>query len=295
MNQYFISSKNGKLNVIEGIKINDPLAIILNVHGLGSHFQKVYDNLDDFINRDKWFSKFNYQSIAFEFHGHGKSDGTRCLINNYCDLICDLEIILQFISNKYLNKPIIICAESLGGAVVISYVFNKKIDLIKGIILLSPLCGIDKHFKPNKVILNVLYYTSYLFPKLKLAFTTKKMASESAQNIDYLNARGVCCYSYKGAHRLGTVREILKICNYIQDNNETFNYPLLLFHGINDKITTPGDSVVFFNTIKSLDKELVLLDGSEHNLLIENNFEDLKPNFILAKITNWINNLSLEI
>ena len=170
MNQYLIDSKNGKLNIIEGKNIVNPNAIILNIHGVGSHFQHFYNNLDEFKFRDIWFSKFNYISVAFEFHGHGKSEGTRCMINNFDDLIEDLDTVIKHLNVKF-NKNIFICAESMGGAVIIKYILKKIHTNIKGVILLSPLCGIDDHLKPNKVILNLLYYTSYLFPRLKLAFT----------------------------------------------------------------------------------------------------------------------------
>ncbi len=60
MNEYFIKSKNGKINVIEGVEIINCKGIILHVHGVGSHFQFVYDNLDEFEYRDNFFSKFCY-------------------------------------------------------------------------------------------------------------------------------------------------------------------------------------------------------------------------------------------
>ena len=54
MNEYFIKSKNGKINIIEGINIIDIKAIILHVHGIGSHLQFVFPNLDDYSTRDNY-------------------------------------------------------------------------------------------------------------------------------------------------------------------------------------------------------------------------------------------------
>ena len=63
MNQYLIETNNGCINVLEGVEIKNVKAIMLNVHGLGSHFQFTYDTLDEIGNRDKFFSKFKKLKI----------------------------------------------------------------------------------------------------------------------------------------------------------------------------------------------------------------------------------------
>ena len=116
------------------------------------------------------------------------------------------------------------------------------------------------------------------------------MGSETAINQDYLKAKELCSFGYRGAHRLGTVRELLNISLWIPENIATFDVPILLFHGLYDKITTPTGSIKAFNAIKNTDKEIILLPNSEHNLLVENNPDDLTPNFVYVKMLNWIDN-----
>ena len=96
---YLINKINKKINILEGKEINDINGIIIHIHGLGSHFQNLYNSLDEFENRDNLFSRFNYKSFALEFHGHGKSEGDRCKINSFDDLLDDLETLIN-----YLNK-----------------------------------------------------------------------------------------------------------------------------------------------------------------------------------------------
>lgn len=286
MIEYFIKSKNGNINVIEGLKILNPKAIILNIHGIGSHFQFVYPSLDEFINRDNFYSNYDLKSFAFEFYGHGKSEGTKCFINDFDNLLFDLETVIQYIKDKYSNLKIFICAESMGGAVVLKYLTNN--NNVNGVILLSPMCGIDDKLKPSPFITNILLPISYWFPKLKLAFTTTNMGNQSVINQEFIDAKNNCKYNYKGIHRLGTVREMYKISLWIPDNTKEISTPLLLFHGLNDKITTPKGSEKVFKNINSLNKELILLPDTEHCLLIPNTYDDLTPNFIYAKTLNWI-------
>ena len=289
MKEYFINSNKYLINIIEGIDVTNPKAILLHVHGLGSHFQFIYPNLDELSFRDKFFSKFKIKSFGFEFRGHGKSDGTRCYINNFNELLEDFDIVIKHIHSKLPNTNIFICTESMGGAVGLKYLIsNSQIKYIKGIILMSPLCGIDEHLKPSPIIMNVLQLLSQVIPKAKLAFTTKKMGSEVVINQDFITAKELCPYGYKGLHRLGTVREILKISLWLPDNINTINYPTLFFHGLHDKITTPSGSIQTFQMIDNNNKELILFPESEHCLLVPNNFDDLTPNFIYAKILNWI-------
>ena len=107
MYEYFIQSKLGKINIIEGNNIKVPKGIILHVHGVGSHFQFVYPNLDELTYRDNFFSKFGYKSYGFEFYGHGKSEGLACCINEFSDLVTDLVNVISHINYKYPKKYIL--------------------------------------------------------------------------------------------------------------------------------------------------------------------------------------------
>jgi alpha-beta hydrolase superfamily lysophospholipase len=293
MNEYFIKSKNGKINIIEGNNVIDVKAVILHVHGIGSHFQFVYPNLDNFSTRDNYLSKFNYKSIGFEFHGHGKSDGLHCYINDFNDLIDDLNTVLYYISNIYINKPIYLFAESMGAAVCLKYLIDQKNTYIKGLILISPMCGIDDHLKPSPLVTNILLQTSKIIPSWKLATTTKKMSTENVINKEYIDARNLCSFSYKGSLRLSTVRELYINSLWTPNNAHHLNIPILIFHGLKDKITTPIGTQIVFEKMKSNDKELILLPQSEHCLLVPNNIDDLTPNFIIAKLIVWLNNMLL--
>ncbi len=290
MKEYFIKSRNRKINIIEGNNIIDVRAVILHVHGIGSHFQFVFPNLDDFSERDNYLSKFNYKSIGFEFHGHGKSDGLHCYVQDFNDLVDDLNSVLYYIANIYVNKPIYLFAESMGAAVCLKYLIDQKNECIKGLILISPMCGIDDHLKPSPLVTNILLQASKIIPTWKLATTTKNMASENVINKEYINAKILCTYTFKGSQRLSTVRELYLNCLWLPNNSHKITIPILIFHGLKDKITTPNGTISVFEKIKSDDKELVLLSQSEHSLLVANNNDDLTPNFIIAKLVVWLNN-----
>jgi len=289
MIEYFIKSKNGKINIIEGKTIQDIKGIILHVHGVGSHFQFVYDNLDELVSRDDFFSKFGYKSIGFEFYGHGKSEGLNCSIKDFSDLVVDLSNVVTHVDRKYPNIPIYICAESMGGAVCLKYIIEKLyLESVKGIILLSPMCAIDDHLKPNPFMIQILLGICRFFPNLQFALTTKKLGSETTTNPDFIEAKNSCPYGFRGPLRLCTVRELYHVSLWIPENAYQVNLPLLLFHGLRDKVTTPNGSMQVFNKISSVDKEIIILPESEHCVLVPNSRDDLTPNFVYIKILDWL-------
>ena len=74
------NKKNIKLNILEGQELLEVKSVIIHVHGLGAHFQPLYEGIDEFTERDKFFIQQNFKSYALEFHGHGKSDGVSVVL-----------------------------------------------------------------------------------------------------------------------------------------------------------------------------------------------------------------------
>jgi alpha-beta hydrolase superfamily lysophospholipase len=274
------------INIIEGQNLKNIKAIIIHVHGVGSHFQPVYHSLDEFDERDNFFSRFGYKSFALEFHGHGKSQGLKCAINSFDDLVNDLDIIVKYVSKKY-SYPIYLFGESMGCAVIFKYCITKM-NNIRGVIFLSPLCGIDKNLKPNKVLKNILLGLSNIAPNLQLVSTTKNMAKKSTLNNEYLLAKNNNQYFYKDSHRLCTGRELLHVSEWIDENCHLFSKPILFFHGDKDSITDPEITKDVFNKISSTDKQLFMIKEGYHILLLDNYKDSIIPEYILTKTINWL-------
>jgi acylglycerol lipase len=297
MIEYYIKSKKGFINIIEGKIIENPKAILLHIHGLGSHFQFIYESLDDFKCRDNFFNKFNIKSFAMEFYSHGKSEGDKCIIYNFDDFLYDIKNTVEHIKKIYPTKKIIILAESMGGAVTLKYL--NEINKVDSAILLSPMCGIDEKYKPNPIIIFLIILLSYIFPKLKFntdRTSNKEFSLDCSKNNDFINAKKKCEYSYNGPYCLSTLREIYKASIDVSNNINKINVPILFIHGNNDKVTVPKLTEMIYNNINKnqnnkINNELILLDDCEHNLLVPNTNNDLTPTYVYAKILNWIEKL----
>ena len=292
MKEFKINNLNNvPLNIIEGKNVDNPIAIIINVHGISSHFQKFYKSQDNLEFKDNFFNNESYKSYGLEFHGHGKSDGIRCSIDKFDNLVDDLYCLVKYVYNIYKNIPVFIIAESMGGAVAIKYNIKYQFHYpIKSYILLAPMCGIDDSLKPNVFAIYFLITMSYYFPTYPVLNTNSKMR-ENCKNLDYEKARQECKYNYKGKMRLNTARECYHTSLWIKEFGKLFNAPLFLIHGIDDKITNPQMSIQFYNQVPNKTKKIYLPKNTDHSVLLPNTKDDTHPDFILNEIKNWIKHL----
>jgi alpha-beta hydrolase superfamily lysophospholipase len=293
MKEYYIESKNNMINVIEGDDVEDCKAVMLHIHGLGTHFQFICDTHDALINRDKFYSYYRYKTFGFEFSGHGKSKGSRCVVYNFNDLIDDLQCVLNLIHKSYSNKKVFLVGESMGGAVIIKYIAEKFHD-IAGIILLSPMCGIDEEMVPTPFMVNLLHYTSLIFPLLPYNMN-KNITENSITNESYKIAYYNNKYTYRGNYPLCTLREMYNTSIIIPSYATEIDVPILIIHGRDDNITKCSISVNFFNSITHQNKKLILINGKGHNMLVPKTQLDTYPQTIYNDILDWIDNNTSDI
>lgn len=287
-----LNTKEQKLNVCEGSYIEDPSCVVLHLHGIGAHFQIIIENEDCFLYKDFLFSSSNIKSYALEFSGHGKSDGLRCSIDNYDDLLEEISIMVKYIREKHIEKKIFIYGESMGAGLAVLYQMKYQLDsFIDGYILMAPMLGLSDSVKPSYPIIQTLIGLSWVFPELPLLGATTHI-SNSCKNKEYLSAKLKCKYQYNEKVRLNTARELYMAVEYIQENKDYFNSPCFILHGIDDTVTDPKKSISFYRSIKNKNKKLYLTHDCNHILTLGIDNNDKRPKEILNKIVSFITELN---
>lgn len=281
-----VNKNNFKINIIEGRDCEDIKSIIIHLHGMGSHFQPMFECIDEFENRDELFNRFSFKSFALEFQGHGKSEGNRCSIFSFDDLLDDLDALIKYIENIY-QQPIFILAESMGSAVSLKYSIVRK-NNIKGLICLAPLFGIDEHLKPPQIIIKTLSIICNFFPEIPLYTSANSLSKLSTDNKGFIDARKKSVFSYNGSHRLCTCKELLKVSEWIDENGHLLKIPILIFHGLKDTVTEPTITKKVFDKMHSEDKQILLIEDAFHCLLIESIENPYLPGYIISKMIRWI-------
>ena len=287
--QYKIKNiRNLSLNMLEGVSIEKPRAVALNLHGMGSCFQLDYKE-DSLIYRNNLFKNNNIKSYAFEFIGHGKSDGIRCSIDNFDDFVDDLDTVVKFIKKKEDNIPIFIISESMGGAVAIKYCIKNQLkSKINGYILVGPMCGLDDSLKPHPILISLLLFFSKYFPNYP-AIGTKVDVNGSCKNKEFTKLKENSEYFFNEQTRLNTGRELYNTSLWIEENGDLFNAPVYVLHGLDDKITNPEFSIKFYNSVVCKNKDIYLPTNTNHSLFIRVDDNDKGPIKTWENIINWIN------
>ena len=266
-------------------QVENPKTVLIHIHGIGSHFQPIYDSMDCLKNRINVLNS-SIISYAMELRGHGLSSGTRFSVNSFDDYISDLHILVEHIKIYHPNLPIFIIGHSMGGTIGIIYTI-KYTGVIKGIVLLAPMCGIDKELELSWIKINTMLIISYIIPSYKLISISNdkqyknyyKEFSKAKQNSEFQNNESL---------RLDIIRECYYAINYINQNNNLFITPVLAIHSISDKITPSNATNNFISSSNSIDKTMIIPILGEHNLLAPMFENDPKPKELLITINQWI-------
>ena len=175
----------------------------------------------------------------------------------------------------------------MGCAVVIKYCITR-INNIKGVIFISPMCGVHESIKPNWIKIKLLLFLAYFIPNTPLISSTKNLSQIVTKNKKYLKLKSKNKYFYTGKHRLCTGREIFNVTNWINKNSHKFDTPILIFHSKEDTITDPIITKDFYNNIKSENKKLYLLENGSHCLFIKDYKDSILPQYVINKILLWL-------
>ena len=290
------TNKNGnQINVIESdynsLLIKEQRkGIMISVHGIGSHFQNIgYKFKYNLEGRSKFFSELDLLSYAIELEGHGLSQGERCCIYNFDDLVEDVKKLIDILKEKNQGLPFYLTGFSMGGAIIV-HLCIKYPKLVSGIVLIAPMCGISDSMKPSKPVEYGLRFLLYFFPtKQWVPGSDDEFLNKCSKNEEYKSLKRMDTISYKSNQRLTTAFQCLMACEFIKNNSHLFETPLILFHGNNDLVTDYNISHKFFNRISSKDKKFITLDQGYHNLLIQNDDKDETPEIVMQKLKEWLN------
>ena len=206
------------------------------------------------------------------------------MIASYDDYINDLHDLVNYIKIYHPTQPIYLIGQSMGGAIAILYSI-KYSDVVKGIILIGPMCGITQDLEKSWITVNVILTLSYIVPSLRLI----NISNCTSTYIDkYLEARKNSLYNNNSRLRLDTSRECYYMMDTINKNVHNFNVPVFAIHSKNDKITLYNTTEDFITRCSSSDKKLELLEEGNHNVLIPTSNDDIQPSIILIAICRWI-------
>ena len=253
----------------------DIKGVILLVHGLGEHGGR-YRVLGMDLCAD------GYALITYDFRGHGKSDGPRGHTPSYTAWLNDINGMLQEIRCQFYKQKIFLYGHSLGGNQVLNYILRENPDVV-GAIVTSPALQVVSMPAAWKfslaVIANLILPIISLPNGLDLKYLSHNPDVVSAYENDPLTHDKISARAFISFFEAG---------KWAIDHASLLSIPLLLMHGVEDKITSPAASEDFAKKAGDI-CSLKLWDDSYHELHNELNRDD-----IVQTIVKWLDTISLK-
>ncbi|CAG9311052.1 unnamed protein product [Blepharisma stoltei] len=249
----------------------NPKALIFFFHGLWS-------SSGSFTHIAQRLSEENYEILAFDQEGHGRSEGPRgkvasienC-INNAIDFI---SVAKEFYPE---NIPIFLMGGSMGGLVCINVALRFP-ALIRGLVLLAPALGVNLYF-PG-IVSKFSRFISYIWSNLPIANANPGLASRNEAYPSWFRENPD---NYAGKLTIGTASALLKGILDLQNHWKSLETAFILFQGGNDYTVSLETATNFVNSCQVEDKEIVLYENMNHAVSCEPEIFE-----IIEKIQIWV-------
>ncbi|KAJ0037302.1 hypothetical protein Pint_21968 [Pistacia integerrima] len=262
----------------------------------------------------RYIAAAGYGVYALDHPGFGLSEGLHGYVPSFDALVDNVIKIYTKIKGRpeVRRLPHFILGQSMGGAVTLKVHLREPREW-DGVILVAPMCKILRVWLPGEIFLQRLSASATIFHSVsgKIAedvvppaavlkvFTLLSKVMPKAklfphQDLSELairdpRKRKMAVYNvigYSDQTRLKTGLELLKATNEIEKRLDEVSSPLLILHGLADKVTDPSVSQFLYKKASSMDKTLKLYKGGYHCIL-EGEPDD-RIHTVLGDIISWL-------
>lgn len=246
-----------------------PLGIIALVHGLGEHSSR-YAHVAEF------FTSQGFAMIAVDTYGHGQTTGKRGHADSMEAYMDQITRLLALAREAVPNKPVFLYGHSMGGALVLNYLFRYKPE-IDGLIASAPAV------RPGFELPKPLWIIGKIARAIAPSFT-----QANSLDLENLSHDRTVIDKYKADplvhNRVSGMVGITLIewGEWLLQNAKQAPVPLLIMHGSEDKLTSYEASKLLASqlsgdvTFKSYEK----LYHEIHN--------EYRKQDVLNDMLNWI-------
>lgn len=243
--------------------------IVLIVHGLGEH-------LGRFEYPMKRLTENNFDVIAFDHFGHGRTTGKRGHNPGYEHVLKSINLAIgkakEFLGTE---KPIFLYGHSMGGNAVINYSLSNSNDL-KGVIATSPFLRLA--FQPPKWKLFLGKIIKNIAPSITLGNEVNHsfISRDKDEVKKYSNDKLV---HSKVSPNFSLV--FMEKGEWAISNASSLSIPMLLLHGTDDQLIDYKGTQAFSDRTEKAD--LILYDKGYHEL-----HNDLCKEEMMNDVIEWL-------
>ena len=255
----------------------DPQGILILVHGLGEHSDRYQNYLDYFVPR-------GYAVVAYDTRGHGRSGGRRVYVDQFQQYVDDLACVISHTRLTYQTPKLFVLGHSLGSLMVLSYGLQHPTE-IAGLIVsgtaLRDALELPSWKRVLARILSRIAPTTQIDNGLIVSYLSHDPGVVTAYQQDPL-------VQFTGTPRLLTEVEATR--SYLFDKASTWQAPLLMLHGGDDRICLREGAQAFYDRIPAGLAEFHVYAGSYHEIHNEQNKGE-----VFGDIERWLKDHSQSL
>ena len=247
-----------------------PKAVPLVAHGVAEHSGR-YKNL---VN---YFVPKGYAVYAFDYRGHGKSEGMRSYVDRFSDYLADLKTFFDIVRKEHRDAKIFLVGHSMGPTIAVPYAVEHQQELA-GMITSGASLVASPTVSP--ALLAIAGIISALAPKMGVSVLDASTISRDKAVVDaYVNDPLV----FRGKIPARTGAELAKMWKTLPEEMSKIKLPVLIMHGSADQLCDPAGSKLLYERVGSKDKTLKLYKGFYHEI-----FNEPEHKQVMADVETWL-------
>jgi acylglycerol lipase len=233
----------------------EPRAVIVLAHGASEHSGRYGWTAEQLNAR-------GYAVYAIDHRGHGKSAGTRAVIDRMTNAVEDLHTLVERAQGAHPGHPLVLLGHSMGGCVALAYTSVHE-DALDALVLSGPLAVLEAASPVQRVAGRVL---SVVAPSLGVvAIDSSAVSRDPAVVADY----DADPLNYHGKLPARTVAELSGAIEGFPEAVTRFRLPLLVMHGTADRLVPIAGGEMVAERAGTEDKTFKRYDGLFHEILNE--------------------------
>ncbi len=249
-------------------------ACILLVHGMAEHSARYAELAQAFTDRD-------YSVWAVDLPGHGKSSGDRVYVANFSHYLDSVATVLALMQEQCVDKPLFLLGHSMGGLISANFLLRNQ-SAFRGVVLSG--AALTTALQPPTIQMFIIKLLSAVLPKFRvMQLDANGVSRDPAVVADYIADP----LNYGGKICARTVAQLFRVMAETVDGFARIELPLLILHGAEDSMTSPGGSELMQQQAGSSDKTLHIYPQLYHEI-----FNEPERHAIFDEVLAWLDRRS---
>jgi acylglycerol lipase len=272
-----LTHREGRLTGVGGLRIYwqawlpdvPPLAAVVISHGAGEHSDR-YQHVAARLVAD------GYAVYAIDHRGHGRSEGSRALIDRIANTVTDLDALVVLAAAQHPGAQIFLLAHSMGATIALSYALRHQ-NRIAGILLSGALAALPPTPAPLRFAGRLL---SAVAPRTPLIDIDPALISRDPEVVAAYRSDPLV---HHGRLPARTVAEIADAVQRFPQAVGAIELPTMIAYGTDDALCPPAGSLMLGERIGAADKTVCPHPGLYHEILNEP-----ERDRVLDQLSGWL-------